>query len=108
MQVALDLKFGTGGLILALQMTNRDSSRTGQLTKFSLRQRCVCQCGNEACSAERTHGTVGNMVSTTHVGLAAAAVCGSVVLWRYLSRKVAEDDYEELKGEGGRRNACVL
>lgn len=38
------------------------------------------------------------MIKATDVVLAAAAVCGSVVLWRYFKRQESEDNYEDLTG----------
>ncbi len=38
------------------------------------------------------------MIRATDVVLAAAAVCGSVVLWRYFKRQESEDSYEDLTG----------
>ena len=38
------------------------------------------------------------MIRATDVVLAAAAVCGSVVLWRYFKRQESEDKYEDLTG----------
>ncbi len=38
------------------------------------------------------------MIRATDVGLAAAAVCGSVVLWRYFKTQESEDNYEDLTG----------
>jgi len=38
------------------------------------------------------------MLRATSVVLAAAAVCGSVVLWRYFKRQESEDSYEDLTG----------
>ncbi|DBA91010.1 TPA: hypothetical protein ACH3X2_004215 [Trebouxia sp. C0005] len=38
------------------------------------------------------------MIRTADAVLAAAAVCGSVVLWRYFRREESEDSYEDLTG----------
>ncbi len=38
------------------------------------------------------------MIRATDVVLTAAAICGSVVLWRYFKRQESEDSYEDLTG----------
>ena len=47
------------------------------------------------------------MIKAADVVLAAAAVCGSVVLWRYFKRQETEDNYEDLTG-GVTGHASIL